>query len=264
MPFTPTHLLAAIPLGHAWRGPVPAAALAIGTVIPDWPLFVPWGPSYVATHSLAGTVTHALPIALAVLFLWRWFCQVPLYQLLPARVRGRWPLMDRTSWPGWRTGLLTLLALWLGILTHVVWDAFTHAQRWGVELLPVLQQEMLQVGAMTLPGYKLLQHGSSLIGLPLLTLYALYRYRTTTVTNAAPSVLPNQWRRGLVALFVLLPLLSGFAAAFQVTQPVVNLDTVRIGVFVGIVSAGRTLALLVFCYCAAYQLARFRSAHRPV
>ena len=65
----------------------------------------------------------------------------------------------------------SVVALAVGALTHIVWDAFTHRYGWGVELLPFLNTELL-MGDFTLPGYKLLQYGSTVIGLPLVTIIA--------------------------------------------------------------------------------------------
>ena len=41
MPFTPVHSLAVLPVAAARRLPLPFSALVIGSMIPDFPLFVP-------------------------------------------------------------------------------------------------------------------------------------------------------------------------------------------------------------------------------
>lgn len=54
MPFTPTHVLAILPVAAVKRFPLPFSALVIGSMIPDLPLFLPWSPGYDQTHSVAG------------------------------------------------------------------------------------------------------------------------------------------------------------------------------------------------------------------
>ena len=50
MPFTPTHVLAILPIAALKRPALPFSALVIGSMIPDLPLFVPLSPDYGTTH----------------------------------------------------------------------------------------------------------------------------------------------------------------------------------------------------------------------
>ena len=52
--------------------------------------------------------------------------------------------------------LLLVVSLLLGVVSHIVWDLFTHEARWGTTAIPALAAEWGP-----LPGYKWLQHGSS-------------------------------------------------------------------------------------------------------
>ncbi len=54
----------------------------------------------------------------------------------------------------------------LGATTHVVWDAFTHKGRWGVDLFPALRNVVLDSEQRPVRWYALIQHGSSIILLP--------------------------------------------------------------------------------------------------
>ena len=83
MPFTPTHMLAGLPVAAVWRGPGIGSALIIGTMIPDWPLYIPLGPAYEVTHSFQGVFTASLPLGLAVVLLFQYILKRPLYELLP-------------------------------------------------------------------------------------------------------------------------------------------------------------------------------------
>ena len=62
----------------------------------------------------------------------------------------------------------------LGALTHVVWDAFTHHDRWGVRLFPVLDSELR--GS---PLYWYLQYGGSALAAVIIAGFVYYALRRT-------------------------------------------------------------------------------------
>lgn len=176
MPFTPSHAVVALPFV---RTPLVPAALAIGAMTPDLPLFTRGlGPGYLFTHSPSNVVYTAL-VAFVLLLVWRVVLRPGLVALAPdalARrlpsewsVSGWWAARDAVCGRGGRSGpWLLALSLVLGVLSHIGWDLFTHEGRWGVETLPALQQMWGP-----LPGYKWLQHGSSIVGLLVLAWFAL-------------------------------------------------------------------------------------------
>ncbi len=195
MPFTLTHVLAGVPVARVWstRGVTPA--LLIGCMVPDWPLFFSYGPNYATTHSFSGVVLACLPLGLALtiifwLFLWR-----PLYDLLPKGVRER--LTTRTT-PADLFGLRVISrmsnAVMGGAFSHIVWDAFTHRGAWGVEMIAPLRSVWLTVAGIEIRGYSVLQHGSSLIGLPLLVVLFWFWYKRQPVATPLPPV-PRQGER---------------------------------------------------------------------
>lgn len=208
MPFTPSHAVVALPL---LRTPLVPAALAIGAMTPDLPLFTRGlGPGYLFTHSAANVVYTAL-IALALLLIWRVVLRPGLVALAPAVVARRLPAewsfsglataREALRGRGGRSGpWLLAVSLVLGVLSHIGWDLFTHEGRWGVEALPALQQMW---GPM--PGYRWLQHGSSIVGLLVLAGFAL-RWLGQRPVRPLPPRAPA-WLRWLWMLA--LPVLLG-------------------------------------------------------
>ncbi|MGZ8804349.1 MAG: DUF4184 family protein [Microbacterium sp.] len=181
MPFTPSHAVVALPFV---RTPLVPAAIAVGAMAPDLPLFVRGMPlHYGLTHSLAW-LPLTVVVALALLLIWRCVLRPAIRELSPRWLATRLPdewdagaaasLRETFAIDGaavrasWRGTALLLVSLAIGILSHIVWDLFTHEGRWGVEVLPVLDE---QWGPIT--GYKWLQHGSSALGLAILALWAL-------------------------------------------------------------------------------------------
>lgn len=86
MPFTPTHALAAVALCRLKR--LNPLALAIGTMVPDVPMFYGWTPSYETTHSAVWGVPACMPYALVAFALVR-LCRGAAIGMMPTAARSR-------------------------------------------------------------------------------------------------------------------------------------------------------------------------------
>jgi membrane-bound metal-dependent hydrolase YbcI (DUF457 family) len=166
MPFTPTHALAVVPLARVgWLVP---SGLVIGSMVPDLPMFLPGTPSYSTTHAWPSGGLACLPYGLILFVLFR-LCRGGAIGFGPCIVRRRLAAHAapdlRMSVGSWMAVALSIV---LGVWTHILWDGFTHAGRFGSVLWPELSRTWLTLGGASLPGYKLLQYGSSAVGLPLL------------------------------------------------------------------------------------------------
>lgn len=176
MPFTPSHALVALPF---IRTPLVPAAIAIGAMTPDLPLFVRGvGLDYSFTHTSANVVWTAL-LAFALFLVWRVVLRPAVSELVPAWIARRLPegwnvagvaaareavgVGERRAYP-----VMLAVSLLLGVISHILWDLFTHEGRVGVELFPALDEMWGP-----LPGFKWLQHGSSVIGLLIIGVWAL-------------------------------------------------------------------------------------------
>jgi hypothetical protein len=200
MPFTPTHALAVVPLARL-RFFAPSA-LVIGSMIPDLPMFLGGTPSYDTTHSWIWGPLCCLPYGVLSFVLFR-LGRGPALGFAPRTVRCRLaayaPSRLRMSAMAW---CAVGLSIAVGVWTHILWDSFTHEGRWGSELLPVLARPWLTVGAHPFPGYKVLQHGSSAIGLPLLGVVVARRYARAPGSDR--SVAAASHTRRVVAAAVLI------------------------------------------------------------
>lgn len=175
MPFTPSHAIVALPFA---RTPLPAGAVAVAAMVPDLPLFLPWVPSYWATHGFPSLLWTSLPLALVFYAAWRLALRPGISGLLPsealrARVPWAWDRVSRPERP-LVTGLLVVIAALIGVVSHVVWDLFTHRGRLGPAWIPVLAQAWGPF-----EGTTWLQYGSSVLGLAGLGVWAALAVRTT-------------------------------------------------------------------------------------
>ena len=262
MPFTPTHVAAALPVWGWVRGRegVPAAALVVGTMIPDAAVFLPGWFDYRTAHSLPGLFTRGLPLGLAAWLLWEFLLKGPLLDLAPDAVRRRLPgagapavLSVRTL--AWAAGLVLA-----GAASHVAWDAFTHAGRWGVRLFPVLDEVWLTAPSWVptrdrhVRGFRVAQYGSTALFLPLTVLYAAVRLRGTEPVDVPPPRLSPAVRRAVAAGLVLVPLLvAGAGLVRDVPRTFARLFLLR-----AVVRTGLTVAVLVLGYAVVYRVAARR------
>ena len=229
MPFTPSHAVVALPFVGTWLVP---AAIAVGAMTPDLPLFLRAAPlSYGRTHDLAWLPVTML-LALALLLLWRSVLRPASRELAPhwlaARLPDEWDrgaartardtvgVTDLRAADGPRRwgfsggGMLLLAAsLALGVVSHIVWDLFTHEGRWGVTLIPLLDE---QWGA--LAGYKWLQHASSVLGLAIIAVWVLLWLRRRKAAASVPRLVPS-WLRWMwwISLPVILLVAWGLGLA---------------------------------------------------
>ena len=179
MPFTPSHAIVALPFA---RTPVPAGAVAIGAMTPDLPLFFPWATSYAQTHGFPSLLWTSLPLALLLYAIWRLVIRPAASGLLlPEGLRSRMPwAWDRVGRPDRpvRGALLVVVAVAIGVATHVFWDLFTHPGRLGSEWIPALAETWGP-----LDGTSWLQHASSAVGLGGIAIWAVLAVRSAGVVH---------------------------------------------------------------------------------
>ncbi|MBV0895183.1 DUF4184 family protein [Microbacterium sp. NC79] len=212
MPFTPSHAVIALPF---LRTPLIPAAIAVGAMTPDLPLFVRQVvPSYSTTHDLTAIVLTG-GIALVLLLLWRCVMRPAAVHLLPGfiaeRLPAAWQQNTRATMretfvgsPGPVTASGTmkqvgwlLLSLAIGIVSHVVWDSFTHEGR--------QHYAWLDAAWGPLPAFKWLQHASSALGLGILTIWGvrwLARQRRASINRLLPAWLRTLWVVALPASLI--------------------------------------------------------------
>lgn len=204
MPFTPSHAVVALPFV---RTPLIPAAIAIGAMTPDLPLYLRGTPvTYQLTHT---NLVVAGLVALGLLVVWWAVLRPAVRELSPrwlaVRLPATWDAValdvvgtvrrPRTGagHPVWREalslGALIAVSLLLGVASHVVWDAFTHEGRWGVEVFPALAE---QWGPFA--GYKWLQHASTVLGLAVVFCWMAVWLRHRRPAASVPRLLPGAVR----------------------------------------------------------------------
>lgn len=219
MPLTTSHPAAVVLLGRIFRLPGALAALVIGSMAPDFMHFLPWSVPREEAHSKLGLFWFALPVGALAYLGWHALVKRPALYLLPAAVRRRIrPALSR--FPSLRSarGCGTIaLALLVGAVSHLAWDAFTHETGLVVRAFPWLET-LVDVGPRRLPLYAALQHASTAAGGVFLLAWAGLRLRGRERRELAldPPFAPSA-RAPLAAVVVLVASLSGLVPALSMT-----------------------------------------------
>lgn len=242
MPFTISHAAAALPVHALGQSRLPLAALMVGTMAPDFVFFLPWDIYRTDTHSLAGLFSFCLP---AGMFAWLYYVLLlerPTLAFLPDDWRTR---IQPTGALGVRALFGAAISILLGSLTHLAWDAFTHATPLG-EAIPALRDSLFGAGGPHVPVYFVFQVLSSVFGLVVLAAWA-WRIRKKplapadeVVAELTPRVSNDE--RYLAVLFIAVVSIAG---GFFGAESMGSLFHMLIGMMSGAAAAWSMLAVAV-------------------
>lgn len=231
------------------RSPLPYGAVAVGAMTPDLPLFFPGVAGYATTHGFPGVILVSLPIAVVLYAVWRLLLRPAAARLLPSAVGSKLP----SAWSEARVPtsgelLPVVVALAIGIATHVIWDAFTHPGRFGSILVPALADDWGP-----LPGTQWLQYASSIGGLVVIAVLGLRHLAGAARSPVA--VFPRL--RAAFGVAVLLAGLAGVAVTLVETGAPTGLESLRTFAFSAGTRAGAgILVVTAVAALAALILAR--------
>jgi hypothetical protein len=245
VPFTGSHPLAVLPLVHYRRRlRLDATALVVAAMAPDLQYFAR---GYMSGdklgHEWIGLLLWCLPITLAVAFVWHAVVKWPLVMIAPRTLAARLVPHAAHRWPappGLRAptaiGLSVCVSAILGAVTHLLWDACTHADGFVVVRVPALSSKLAGLEV-----HRILQLGCSVVGLVGL---AIYVWRTLARTR--PVAIASTPRAGARIAFALaiLACIPPFVARLYVIGKLRGGDLLvapSTGALVGIVLASLAL-----------------------
>ena len=164
MPWTFAHPAAVLPFRRFGASRLPLSGLVIGSLAPDLGYYAGCFDLATHAHTPGGVLLICLPSALLLLLLlrrFRGFLVAPLPD--PHRT-----LLGGLPVPSLRLPVrmaCMIIAILIGALTHVAWDAFTHADGAMVRSGGPLRAPLFVFAGRTFAAYNVLQHASTLLGL---------------------------------------------------------------------------------------------------
>ena len=170
MPFTFSHPVVAILFKKPIQlGRLSLTGVVLGSIAPDLEYYFRLRMQGDFGHQAWGIVVLDLPLALLVAFIFHQIIRDALIDHVPIFLKQRLIRFQGLDWWDYfkQHWFSVVLSIFLGILTHIVWDAFTHKTGFFVQNLPFLNYGFA-VGNFSIPIYKVVQHASSLLGLGLI------------------------------------------------------------------------------------------------
>jgi len=219
MPFTPAHAAAALPFR---RTRLNMSALIIGTCAPDFEYFLRLAPNGRFGHSLLGVFVFTLPLALVMLWLFNRTVRTAAFALLPDSIQRRIAASPNQVHSAWSTPFVMAIAsAFVGILTHLLWDSFTHPGTWPYHHWSLLSQTVRLPIAGTIQYYKVFQHSSTVFGMCILAAWFAYWYRTSTPSNEIVPPLRSGQKLSIIMIFLTIAVLgSGLRVLHGVRFPI--------------------------------------------
>jgi hypothetical protein len=203
VPFTVSHAAAILPIHRLGQHHLPLTALMIGSMAPDFGYFISRDMSRMITHSPHSVITFSLPIGLAVWLFYVAVLEKATITLLPDRWHTRFAHTDAIT-PG--LVLRACLAIVLGAITHIVWDAFTHQRTFVTRAWTALTGPM--PGWSWMPIYHFLHGLSSVVGMVILIVWARRLHRQPARSLIRPykvsdrALMGSRWFLAIATLLV--------------------------------------------------------------
>lgn len=174
LPFTFAHPAIVIPLKRISGRWFNLTALVFGSMAPDFEYFVRMKTVTTISHTVTGIFAFDLSIVIVLSILFQRVIREPLLLYLPRPLDH---LFDGTRDVLWRINSMKeffvfIYSALIGIVSHTIWDSFTHLNGVVVSNLSFLK-EYLNIFGYQIPIYKFLQHGSTLVGLMLIGIFIL-------------------------------------------------------------------------------------------
>lgn len=190
MPFTFSHPAIILPLKYFWRRRFSSTGLIIGSITPDFEYFSRFRNWSVHSHNWSGVLWFDVPVGIILCFVFHEVVKSPLFANLPDFLRERLQPFTQLNWrryfvKRWQTILLSLV---VGIISHLLWDRFTHQTPRFFESVPSpVDDSEVDYNPSSL--YRIIQIVYSMFGLAVIT-FVVLRLTPVIITPSTSAKLP--------------------------------------------------------------------------
>lgn len=171
MPLTFAHPAAVLPFSRDSKY-VNFLAMVLGSMSPDFEYFLRGMPYGEMGHTFIGFIAFNLPIIVIVYFIYQTCIHRTLFSHLPSIFQDTYS--QKISSTRFLKVFIFLYSTLFGMLTHVVWDSFTHLNGFMVKNLSILTYTV-HIFDFNIPIFKFLQHGSTIVGITAIICYMYFR-----------------------------------------------------------------------------------------
>ena len=163
MPFTYfSHQAPVVAAKMRWPARIDGTAMAMGSMAPVWEYALNGSRFDFDGHSLVAVLVFCTPIAVIAAMVLRRVAPV-LFAYIPS---PPWMPLRQLRLLGGRRPPLSTTVVWafVGALSHVIWDLFTHNDRWGAQHIAVLRSTAVSALGHDLTWAKLFQYAGHTLG----------------------------------------------------------------------------------------------------
>jgi hypothetical protein len=166
MPFTFSHPAIVLPLTKVRSAYVSMSCMVVGSMTPDFQYFLQMKLKGRIMHTWHGAFLVGLPVAIFLVFIFHLIVKRPLINNLPAYFQSRLhDLYDVDFMKEFKGNFIPyLVCLQIGVLSHVFWDGFTHANTYFVQHIEFLSWRVDYGVLPKAPLFRYVQHISTLVG----------------------------------------------------------------------------------------------------
>ena len=167
MPFTLAHPAAILPFR---KTRLPLSALIIGTMVPDFGYLTQL--TYFISHTIIGIFSYCIPVGVAVYFFFHYFLKYPFLDLFPDKHSSfLGGFVKSPSVNSFSKFFFLVVAIALGVATHLTWDSITHIDGWFVQHVAWFNTLLIDNDYFQLRVCRFFQHLSTVSGGALLLFY---------------------------------------------------------------------------------------------
>lgn len=263
MPFTFAHPAASVPLLRPLGRYGVLSALVIGSIVPDFSYFMPFPLPRSRSHDLWGLFWFCVPAGLATYALFHALLARPFLDLLPAPLRDRCrALADARVRPAVAA---IVVSIFVGALTHIAWDAFTHAGAPIVRVSRTLRFPLGTFSGYPVSVYTIFQHLSTMIGFVVIAVW-VRRFATGPAPPPAPARFSlDPGARALAFLLVAIVAVALWIASGHVVPPrEATLRALQLFLRRAVPAAITASGIALVLYAVAWQLLARRRQPRRV
>lgn len=166
MPFTFSHPAAVLVFRKLEVKGFSMTAAIAGSIAPDFEYFIRMMFVSKISHKFPGILWFDIPMALALTFIFHLAIKDELIDHLPRGISGRLQPIKRLNWPLYfrQHAAGVFASLLLGLMSHLIWDSFTHSEGTLVKMLAFLNFKY-QVSGIDFRIFHVLKYLTAALGL---------------------------------------------------------------------------------------------------
>lgn len=227
MPFTFAHPSAVLPFIIKKNKDFDFTALIVGSMSPDFEYFIHLRPYQVYGHTILGQLYYNLPLVFTVSIVWHYILKEKIIENLPSPFNKYYINLVMNGWKltSIKSLVIFIYSAFIGMATHIIWDSFTHSSGYFVTKINFLSQSIYFL-KFNIPIYKILQHGSTIIGLSIFILYLLkiqQKNFTIKIVDNNKSSKFLFWISIVVINFTFITLVSFFKDDYRIGSIIVEI-----------------------------------------